>query len=554
MERILSLLVWLVGSGLIFFTPEFVTAQSAPKLVVGITVDQMRWDYLYRFQDRWHKDGGFRRLLKQGFTCENTFITATPAFTASGHAGIYTGSVPAIHGITGNNWWDSNKQGYSYCTSDYNVQTVGSKSDAGHMSPVNLLSTTICDELKLATNFRSKTIGIALKDRGGILAAGHSANAAYWYDEKTGDWITSSYYMNELPDWIRRFNSRAKVDSLYQSDWQTLYPAETYVQSVADRKAYEVRTFGTPSRHFPYNLKRYAGTNYDVITATPYGNTLTTEFAKAAISGEQLGKDSITDFLAISYSSTDYLGHSFGPNSMEIEDAYLRFDIELGELLTFLDVYVGKGEFLLFLTSDHGVAHVPGFLWENKIPQGLVNESDMNQKLNEALKQQFGVDEIVKNIINFQVILNIPLIEKNKKLNERIVSSFVISWLENQEGVSRVFRLDDVLQSNLPKSLMVSIANGYYPTRSGHIQIIYKPGYIEGFLRGGTTHGVFYSYDTHIPLIWYGWQIPNGKSVRKMEMVDIAPTLAALLQIQEPSGSVGIVIHELFENSNILLK
>ena len=292
-----------------------------PKLVVGVVVDQMRWDFLYRFNNRYSDKGGFKRLMNKGFNCNNTLINYTPTYTACGHASIYTGSVPSIHGITGNNWYDSEKQQFVYCTDDASVTTVGSATAAGKMSPANMFTTTIGDELKLATNLKSKVIGIALKDRGGILPAGHSANAAYWYDSKTGDWITSSHYMKELPGWVNDFNKQKWVDKYYRQGWNTLYPINTYTQSTPDENNYEVNTLG---KGFPYALSSLAGKNYNLIMATPFGNTLTTQFSKAVIEQEQMGADSITDFLAISYSSTDYIGHSFGPNSIETEDTYLR--------------------------------------------------------------------------------------------------------------------------------------------------------------------------------------------------------------------------------------
>jgi predicted AlkP superfamily pyrophosphatase or phosphodiesterase len=484
--------------------------------------------------------------MNDGFSCNNTQINYLPSYTASGHAGIYTGTVPAIHGITGNSWWDNNKQEYVYCTEDDTAKTVGSSTDAGHMSPVNLLTTTIGDEIKLATNFRNKTIGIALKDRGGIIAAGRSADAAYWYEAESGQWITSSYYMQEIPAWVKKFNSPARVDSLYKLDWHLLYPAETYVQSIFDRKGFDVRTFGSSERKFPYGLKRNVGKDYSILSATPHGNTLTTEFAKAAILNEQMGADSITDLLAVSYSSTDYIGHAYGPNSLEIEDAFLRLDKELGQFFDFLDKQVGKGAWVVFLTADHGMAHVPGFMKVNKMSAGLVDDKVLTNQLNEALKQQFGVENLTKGISNAQVILNVDLIKKTKKLGQSDVAEFVITWLESQEGISRAIRLVDASRSAIPDHLATQIKNGYFPLRSGHIQILYKSGYIEGFPNGGSTHGSGYAYDTHIPLLWYGWKIKHGQSARNMTMSDIAPTLAALLNIQEPSGSVGNVIYELY--------
>jgi predicted AlkP superfamily pyrophosphatase or phosphodiesterase len=307
-----------------------------------------------------------------------------------------------------------------------------------------------------------------------------------------------------------------------------------------------VRTFGSSERKFPYGLKRNVGKDYSILSATPHGNTLTTEFAKAAILNEQMGADSITDLLAVSYSSTDYIGHAYGPNSLEIEDAFLRLDKELGQFFDFLDKQVGKGAWVVFLTADHGMAHVPGFMKVNKMSAGLVDDKVLTNQLNEALKQQFGVENLTKGISNAQVILNVDLIKKTKKLGQSDVAEFVITWLESQEGISRAIRLVDASRSAIPDHLATQIKNGYFPLRSGHIQILYKSGYIEGFANGGSTHGSGYAYDTHIPLLWYGWKIKHGQSARNMTMSDIAPTLAALLNIQEPSGSVGNVIYELY--------
>ncbi|HEY0679072.1 MAG TPA: alkaline phosphatase family protein, partial [Chitinophagaceae bacterium] len=311
MKRIL----WITGVFLLIQTAQSQpvtknvnkSGPDRPKLVVGIVVDQMRWDFLYRYYQRYKSDGGFRRLLDKGFSCENTFIPYAPTVTACGHATIYTGTVPAIHGITGNSWWDKHKKSSVYCTGDTSVMVLGSPDILSiRQSPRNLLTTTICDELMIATNFRSKVIGIAIKDRGGILPAGHSATAAYWYNGANGKWVTSDYYgMKQLPEWAIRFNERKLPDIYYRKGWSTLYPLNTYVQSTADEKPYEQKPFGTLARTFPYDLNSFAGTNYSMLNYTPYGNTMTFEMAKAAMEGEQLGKDSVTDFLAVSFSSTD---------------------------------------------------------------------------------------------------------------------------------------------------------------------------------------------------------------------------------------------------------
>ena len=521
-------------------------AQQRPKLVVGLIVDQMRWDYLYRFQQRWHAKGGFRRLLENGLVCNNVHINYLPSYTACGHAAIFTGSVPAIHGITGNSWWDPNKDRFVYCTKDDSVQTVGNTGDAGHMSPVNLLTTTIADELRLATNFRGKTIGIALKDRGGILSVGHSANAAYWYDGDTGQWITSTWYMKELPKWVATFNVKDKVDSFYRKGWDLLYPKQTYVQSSPERKPYEVRTFGTSQRQMPYYLERFENVSYDIVTTTPYGNIMTTEFAKAAIVHEELGSDSIPDLLAISFSSPDYIGHAYGPNSIELEDAYLRLDLELGKFLDFLDQQVGKDAYLLFLSSDHGISHVPGFLNENHLPGGHIKIQVFKDELNALLQEKYGIPDLIKSIMNDQVLINVLPIEKNKKLSKEMVFADVMAYLQKQEGIARVFLLNGLTESSLPSAIRNSISNSYFPGRTGHIQMIFKPGFIEGFTRGGTTHSTGYTYDTHNPLIFLGKGIVPMQTNKMYYITDIAPTLAALLRIQEPNGNIGNIITEVF--------
>ncbi|MEN9686733.1 MAG: hypothetical protein RLZZ28_2519 [Bacteroidota bacterium] len=506
-------------------------APKRPKLVLGIVVDQMRWDYLYRYYARYSETGAFKRLLNQGFSCENTLIPYAPTLTACGHTCVYTGSVPAIHGITGNDWWDYEKNKLVYCTEDNGVSSVGSTDELGKMSPKNLLVTTIGDELRLATNFKSKVVGIAIKDRGAILPAGHSANAAYWYDNKTGDWISSTYYANELPQWVKEFNGRKLVDKYYAQDWNTLYPSNTYEQSAPI------------TREFPRNLQQYAGKNYGVIAATPFGNSLTLEMAKATIAGEHLGEDANTDLLAVSLSSTDYIGHTYGPNSAEAEDCYLRLDKEMGEFLNYLDEKIGKDEYLIFLTADHGAAHVPAFLSEHKIPAGNFDNEKATQGLNQLLQQVFGVNELVNGIINYQVYLDREAINA-KHLSKDSVYSTVIKYLTQNPAIERAFPLDAISNTTLNSRMKEVLSNGYLPNRSGDIQLIYKPQFLDGFLRGGTTHGVMNPYDAHIPLLWAGWHIKQGKSNKEVYMTDIAPTVAALLSVQMPSGSVGHVITE----------
>ena len=520
---------------------------SRPKLVVGIVIDQMRWDYLYRYNDVFKVNGGFKRMLNDGFSCENTMIPYTPTYTAAGHTCVYTGSVPAIHGIMGNNWYDNQKRKEMYCAEDTSVQTVGSSNAAaGAMSPANMLTTTITDELRLATNFQSKVIGVALKDRGAILPAGHSANAAYWYDGKSGNFITSTYYMNVLPDWVQNFNNRKLVDSLYQLNWTLALPKETYpIYCTADDKAYEGKPFGTPNSAMPYDLSKYVGTDYGKISSTPHGNTLTVEMAKAAVLNEGLGKNGVTDFLAVSFSSPDYVGHAFGPNSWEQLDDYVRLDESIGKLFDFLDASVGKGQYTVFLTADHAVAHVPGFMKENRLPGGTINDGTILKGLNQMLKDKFGKDNIVVNASNYQFYLNHSLIESSDMDKNDIIRQ-TIKYLRNIDGVVNAFEMDKLAQTTLTSTIKERITNSYLPARSGDIQIILKPGYIDGGSTG-TTHGLWNPYDSHIPLLWYGWGIRKGKTNMETYMTDISPTVAALLHIQMPSGNVGQVIEDVMK-------
>ncbi|MFN5335176.1 MAG: alkaline phosphatase PafA [Bacteroidota bacterium] len=508
-----------------------------PKLVVGIVIDQMRWDFLYRFHDRYSTKGGFKRMMYEGFSFDNTFIPYMPTVTGCGHASIYTGTVPAINGIVGNNWPDRKEGRMVYCSEDKNVNGVGTNASSGQMSPRNMLSTSVCDELKLATNFKSKVIGVAMKDRGSILPAGHSADAAYWYESKSGNWISSTHYLDRLPEWVNKFNDSKFPDFYYKKGWNTLYDIQTYHQSTKDNKDYAGSPFGKDQKGFPYNLQNFIGNNYDPILKTPHGNSLTLSFAKEAIRNESLGSDEITDFLAISFSSPDYIGHIFGPNSIEIEDNYIRLDQELGAFFDYLDATIGKGNYLCFLTADHGVAHVPEFLKQHNIPGGVIDDKKITDTLNTFLKQKYGGDKLIYYLHNYQLYVNHERIDSLGISTEDVYTD-IINFCHGIEGIDRIFELDEVMETPLPVSVREQIVNGYHPKRSGDLQVILKPGWIDGS-KTGTTHGLWNPYDSHIPLLWYGWKIPKGASTREVYMTDIAVTVSALLHIQMPSGSIG---------------
>ena len=529
--------------------------KTKPKLVVGIVVDQMRWDYLYRFYDLYKPNGGFKRLMNEGFRCENTFINYLPSVTGSGHACIYTGSVPAIHGITANNWWDNNLKKGIYCTQDDSVNTVGSNSVyAGQMSPKNLLVTTITDELRLATNFQSKVIGLSIKDRGSIIPAGHSANAAYWFDAQSGNFITSTYYMNELPKWVEEFNNRKLVDSFYSQNWNIFLPKDVYEKKCDnDENNYEAKVFDSLSLGFPYNLEQFREKDYSKIAYTPYGDDLLAEAAKEAIEAEHLGKHDVTDFLAISFSSPDYIGHAFGPNSWELLDCYVRLDSAIGSLLDYLDQTIGKDQYTIFLTADHGGAHIPEFLQKHKIPAGRWEDKSIKDELNNIFAKEFGIADLISSVNDYNVYLNHDEIEyaqqfagKFKLLNEEYVKKIITQYLLKKDEVLQVVDFKNLNIVPLPQAIREKLNNAYNPSRSGDLEIIMKQGVVDAG-NTGMSHGVWYTYDTHIPLIWYGAGIQEGYTYKNIAMTDIAPTLAALLQIQMPSGCIGKVIAEVLK-------
>ena len=436
------------------------TAQVArPKLVVGLVVDQMRWDYFYVYNNM-YGEGGLKRMLRDGFSCENTMINYVPTVTSIGHASIFTGTTPAMHGISGNSFYIGNE--YVGCCKDTTVTTIGSKTDKGQSSPHRMLSTTIGDELKTATDFRAKVIGVALKDRAAILPAGHSADAAYWWDNKAKAFITSSYYMTELPTWVSKFNSAAKKRGIKDPMME------------------------------------------------PAGVTLTMDMAFAAIDNEQLGLHDDTDMLTISISSTDAIGHTYGTRGEENRAVFKQLDVEVERLLNHLDATVGKGNYLIFLTADHGAAHNYNLMKKNSIPAGAW--------------------ESWKRV---------------GPLNEYLVKRKAIDWLQKEEGVWRVVDLDNVAGTTLPAILREQIMNGYNPERCGDIFVVTRPQVMitdnSSDFRG-TTHGAWNPYDAHIPLVFMGWNISHGATNERCHIVDIAPTVCALLHIQMPNAAIGTAI------------
>ncbi len=517
-----------------------------PKLVVGIVVDQMRWDFLYRYYDR-YGNGGFKRLLNNGFSCENAMINYIPSFTAVGHSTIFTGSIPAIDGIAGNDWMDQLTGKVIYCTADSTVKPLGNASAIdGRMSPRNLLVSTITDELRLATNFQSKVVGVSLKDRASILPVGHTANAAFWFDDATGHFITSTYYMKQLPDWVVKFNDKNRANQLVEKGWNTLYPINTYKQSDADNVDYEGRFMGETNSSFPHDLKTIYSKNKTSFRQTPFGNTITLEFAKEALDAYQLGRGAATDFLTINIASTDYVGHQYGPNSIEIEDTYLRLDKELADFFQMLDTKIGKGQYLLFLTADHGVAHNIGFMQQHELPADFWYATRVADTLNKMLSAKFHSSSLVRAVMNYQVNFNPDKIAA-ENLDFEAIKKMTVEFLQRQPGILFAVDMAAVGRPPVPERLRTMMTNGYYFKRSGQVQIILNAGWYDAYSKTGATHGTSNPYDTHIPLLWYGWNIKPGKLNREVYMTDISATLAAMLHIQMPNGCIGHVIEEVMK-------
>lgn len=526
----------LLGCGTASAQQSNAAAIERPKLVVGIVVDQMRWDYLYRYQKR-YTDGGFKRLLGEGFSCENTMIPYVPSVTAIGHTCIYTGSVPSIHGIAGNNFVKDGKK--VYCTDDDSVKPVGTTSVAALMSPRNLWVSTIGDEMKIASNGRAKVVGVALKDRASILPAGHNPNGAFWFDDQTGCFITSSYYMDRLPKWVEAFNDKRLPEQYLSQKWNTLYPKNTYTESTTDENEYENGIREGVKATLPLNLPElYKKYGYGIIRNTPFGNSLTLDMAKAAIDGEQLGADDETDLLAVSCSSTDYIGHQVGTHAIETEDTYLRLDKVIADFLAYLDSKVGKGNYLVFLSTDHGAMNNAAFLQDRRIPAGSWDASATAKKLNHVLAKEYPeAGDIVKTVMNYQVFFNRDVI-KSKQLDFDNIKQTVVNVLKEDPSVQYACDMAKASTESIPEEVKSRIINGYNRERSGDVVIILKPNFYAHGMKG-TDHGAWNSYDTHIPLVFMGWGIKHGATTKQTFMTDIAPTIAAMLHVQAPNGCVG---------------
>jgi predicted AlkP superfamily pyrophosphatase or phosphodiesterase len=515
-----------------------------PALVVGIMVDQMRPDFITRYWDTFG-EGGFKRLFSEGFRFSNAHFEYVPTATGAGHASVYTGTVPSVHGAIGNSWYVRDLGRSINVIENAGYGGVGSAEGYdGAKGPGNMLTTTLGDELRLHSNWRSKVVGISRKDRGAILPAGHTGDA-YWYEAETGHFITSTYYKNELPQWLTTFNERGLASEYLSRIWETYLPIDQYIASGPDESPYEGTFRGRESTSFPYDLPLLVseqGYNYGLLSSTPFSDDLLGDLAIAAIEGEHLGQRGVTDLLSVSFSAPDAIGHRFGPASVEVQDAFVRLDRTIERLLTYLDGELGRDNVLVFLTSDHGVTHVPGYLSDHSIPAGQFDTRSALAQLREHFLSRYGHD-LALSISNLQVYLDHAKIDEHR-LDHLAIQRDVARFILSLDGVAGALTAEALSSTQFTRGVPSRVQNGYNQKRSGDVVFWLEPQIISGTRQRGTTHGSPWAYDAHAPLLWYGWNIAPGTSAQAVSVADIAPTIAIILGSPLPSGSTGAPLND----------
>ena len=527
------------------FAVQLKAQTEKPKLVVGIVVDQMKQEYLWRFENDFG-DGGFRRLMHQGFEAKNAHYNYSSTSTGPGHASVYTGTTPSIHGIVNNNWYSRQLQRGVYCAEDTAVQAVGGTEEDGRISPANLYSSTITDELKMSTQQQGKVIAMSIKDRGSALPGGHLSDGSYWYNAATGTFMTSTFYMDALPQWVQDFNSRNLADEYLNLTWDLAKPLSDYTESGEDNSKHESGFRGKETPTFPYDLKELRKVNggFGLLSSTPWGNTILTEMALAAIDAEELGADEVPDFLAISYSSTDYAGHNFGPQSKEVQDMYIRLDMELERLLKELDAKVGEGNYVVFLSADHAVAENSQRMNELGFKYNNFNSRALATYINQELIKKYKEGGLIESAGLDLFLDHSALVAKKIDLYE--IQLFIAQKAMQFPGVYLAIPGVDLTRNSYNQHIPQLIQNAYHPKESGDVKMVLDPGWQGGGAKG-TGHGTPWTYDTHIPVLFYGWGVKPSKSVREIHITDIAPTVSMLLNIRIPSGATGTPIYELMK-------
>lgn len=505
-----------------------------PKLIVAILVDQLRFDYMERFYDQFGS-GGFRLLLDEGAWMAGAHYDYVPTITAPGHACFLSGSPPSINGIIGNGWFDRRTSKTVYCVEDPSVQSVGTDSGAGKMSPRNFIGATFADQLRL--HYQSKVVGISIKDRGAILPAGKKPAGAYWFEPSSGNFITSSYYVPALPEWVAQFNARKRPKDFEGAKWERLLDPKYYIWP--DDAPGEGHLAGEKTSTFDHTVASNGGKHFDPIIPTPFGNQLLLEFAKAAIEGEHLGEGPQPDLLTVSFSSIDYCGHTFGPYSQEVQDITLRLDRQLADLFTYLDKRMGLANVEIILTADHGVAPTPAFAVQQGLDGGRVDDMQMMGDLQAKLSERFDTPNILlsRRFYDGNLFLNKDAL-REKHLTVSEVTDFIRDWALDTGKIEACYSRDQLLEGRVQGELGRRVANGFNAERSGDIVIIYKP-FLMSVGETGTTHGSPYTYDTHVPVFLYGSAFLPGRYFDEFYVTDIVPTMCAGLHMMEPPGCTG---------------
>ena len=511
---------------------------DSPSLVVGIIVDGMRPDFIHRYWDKL-SDDGFKRMINQGFTFTNNHFEYRPTATGPGHASVFSGTTPSVHGIMGNSWYVRELDRSINTIEISGYEGVGTLPDYnGSKGPSNMLSTTVGDELRLHTNNRSRVIGISFKDRAAILMAGHTGDA-YWFEGSSGNFVTSTFYRDELPTWLQDFNDRKLVEEYLSKPWETLLPIDEYIES-SDDNTYKRLFDGQEDARFPQNLPKLVEEhNHEplLVQFTPFGDELLLDLTLATIEGESLGQGDKTDILAISFSSPDGINHRRGPASIEVQDTYLRLDLQIARLLEYLDEEFGKENILVFLTSDHGMAHIPNYMTDQGIPGGHFDTSKKLDKLRAYLMEIYGEDFLLA-FTNLDIFLDHQFIDRNN-LDHREVQEKVARFMLSLEGVAGALTRESLNSGEFNSGIRNRIQNGFHQKRSGDVMVWLEPQTTSGTNILGTTHGSPWVYDTHAPMYWYGFNIPNGQTSYPVSISDIAPTLAVFLNSPFPSGTTG---------------
>ncbi|HYK19931.1 MAG TPA: alkaline phosphatase family protein [Pyrinomonadaceae bacterium] len=543
------------------------SVQKRPRLVLLIVVDQFRYDYLERFGDLF-VENGFRRLMRDGASWTQSNYDHVPTYTAPGHATMMTGAYPSESGIIGNEWLDRATGKRITSVSDDSVKLLGGGTDEPAASPKRLLSSTVGDELRLATNDRSKVIGISVKDRSAILPAGHHANAAYWFSTATGNMVSSTYYFNQLPNWVTTFNNSRPADKYFGKKWERLLAVGEYERRAGpDSPSWEVVGSGFGDTNaFPHTVTGGATSAsrafYSALDFSPFSNDLLVDFTEQAIVNEQLGKDDDTDVLTVSFSANDYVGHRYGPYSQEVMDVTLRTDRQIATLLDFVQAQVGLSNTLVAFTADHGVSPIPEQAAVLGLGGARLQAADLFGRIHAAISAKYNpqgkspdpsADYLLRYndngrmrdlLLNGNIYFNYDALRRDGVSIEEF-SQVVVAAALTAPGIARCFSRLQLLRGaiSITDPIERRVLHGFYPARSGDIVVIPEPyKYLADLITA--THGSPYSYDTHVPTIIMGPGVNAGRYLEPATPADIAPTLSALLRVTAPSNSTGRVLLE----------